>query len=53
MQDGRYSIDQKHYLVAVLKEYQMLDSKPAPIPMTKGEVDALIAGETGGRIGLP
>ena len=49
LQDGGYSIDQKHYLVEVLKEYQMLDCKPAPIPVTKGEVDALIAGETGGK----
>ena len=36
LQDGGYSIDQKHYLIKVLKKYQMLDCKPVPIPVTKG-----------------
>ena len=28
LQDGGYSVDQKHYLVEVLKEFSMLDCKP-------------------------
>jgi hypothetical protein len=53
LQDGGYSIDQKHYLITVLQEYGMLDCKPASTPVTKGEVDALVAGGYGGKLLSP
>ena len=51
LKDGEgYSVDQKHYLVTVLKEFGMLDCKPTSTPMTKGEVNALVSGNTGAKL---
>ena len=37
LQSGGYSVDQKHYLVEVLKEFSMLDCKPTSTPVAKGK----------------
>ena len=43
-----YSINQQHYLEELIKEFGVADSAPRSTPMTKGDVDALTAGNTGG-----
>ena len=49
LQSGGYSVDQKRYLVKVLKEFNMLDCKPTSTLVTTREVDTLIAGDTSGK----
>jgi hypothetical protein len=44
-----YNISQQHYLEELLKELNMQDCKPSTTPMSKGEVNALTAGDTGGK----
>jgi hypothetical protein len=46
---GGYNISQQHYLEELLKELNMQDCKPSTIPMSKGEVNALTAGDLGGK----
>jgi hypothetical protein len=46
---GGYNISQQHYLEELLKELNMQDCKPSTTPMSKGEVNALTAGDTGGK----
>src|SRR5271163_1972366 len=44
-----FTIGQQHYLESLLVEFGMQDCKPAPTPLAKGEIDALTAGNTGGK----
>jgi hypothetical protein len=44
-----FTIRQQHYLESLLVEFSMQDYKPAPTPLTKEEIDALIAENTGGK----
>ena len=37
LQGGGYSVDHKHYLVEVLKEFSILDCKPTSTPVVKGK----------------
>ena len=53
LQDGGYSIDQKHYLITVLQEYGMLDCKPTSTPVTKEEVNAFVARRYGRKLLSP
>jgi hypothetical protein len=46
---GSYNISQQHYLEELLKELNMQDCKPSTIPISKGEVNALTAGDIGGK----
>jgi hypothetical protein len=46
---GGYNISQQHYLEELLKELNMQDCKPSTIPISKGEVNALTAGDLGGK----
>jgi hypothetical protein len=46
---GSYNISQQHYLEELLKELNMQDCKPSTISMSKGEVNALTARDTGGK----
>jgi hypothetical protein len=46
---GCYNISQQHYLEELLKELNMQDCKPSTTPMSKEEVNALTAGDTGGK----
>jgi hypothetical protein len=46
---GGYNISQQHYLEELLKELNMQDCKPSTTPMSKGEVNALTTGDTGGK----
>jgi hypothetical protein len=46
--DG-YDISQQHYLEELLKELNMQDCKPSTTSMSKEEVNALTAGDTGGK----
>uniref|UniRef100_A0A8R1IP03 Reverse transcriptase Ty1/copia-type domain-containing protein n=1 Tax=Caenorhabditis japonica TaxID=281687 RepID=A0A8R1IP03_CAEJA len=46
---GGYAFGQQHYLEEILKDLSMQDCKPNTTPMSKGEVNALTAGETGGK----
>jgi hypothetical protein len=46
---GGYNISQQHYLEELLKELNMQDCKPSTTPMSKGEVNALTVGDTGGK----
>jgi hypothetical protein len=46
---GEYSFSQQHYLEELLKDLKMQDCKPSTIPMSKGEINALTAGDTGGK----
>jgi hypothetical protein len=46
---GGYNISQQHYLEELLKELNMQDCKPSTTPMSKGEVNAFTAGDTGGK----
>jgi hypothetical protein len=44
-----YNISQQHYLEELLKELNMQDCKPSTTSMSKGEINALTAGDTGGK----
>jgi hypothetical protein len=46
---GGYNISQQHYLEELLKELNMQDCKPSTTSMSKGEVNALTAGDTEGK----
>jgi hypothetical protein len=46
---GSYNISQQHYLKELLKELNMQDCKPSTTSMSKEEVNALTAGDTGGK----
>jgi hypothetical protein len=46
---GGYNISQQHYLEELLKELNMQDCKPNTTYMSKGEVNALTVGDTGGK----
>jgi hypothetical protein len=46
---GGYNISQQHYLEELLKELNMQDCKPSTILMSKREVNALTAGDTGDK----
>jgi hypothetical protein len=46
---GSYNISQQHYLEELLKELNMQDCKPSTTSKSKGEVNALTAGDTGGK----
>jgi hypothetical protein len=46
---GGYNISQQHYLEELLKELNMQDCKPSTTSMSKGEVNALTAGDIGGK----
>jgi hypothetical protein len=46
---GRYSFGQQHYLEKLLKDLKMQDCKPSTMSMLKGEINALTAGDTGGK----
>jgi hypothetical protein len=46
---GGYNISQQHYLEELLKELNMQDCKPSTTSMSKGEVNALTVGDTGGK----
>jgi hypothetical protein len=47
---GGYSIDQQAYLESLLSTFGMTDCKPSSTPMAKGEVDALVSGNTGAKL---
>src|SRR5271163_3495609 len=44
-----FTIRQQHYLESLLVEFGMQDCKPTPTLLVKGEIDALTAGNTGGK----
>jgi hypothetical protein len=44
-----YSFGQQHYLEELLKDLKMQDCKPSTTSMSKGEINALTAGDTGGK----
>jgi hypothetical protein len=44
---GGYSFSQQHYLEELLKDFKMQDCKPSTTPMSKREINALTAGDTG------
>jgi hypothetical protein len=46
---GGYNISQQHYLEELLKELNIQDCKPSTTSMSKGEVNVLTAGDTGGK----
>jgi hypothetical protein len=46
---GGYNISQQHYLEELLKELNMQDCKPSTTSMSKREVNALTARDTGGK----
>ena len=46
---GGYSFGQQHYLEEVLRDFGLTDCKPSSTPMSKGEVNALTTGDTGGK----
>jgi hypothetical protein len=46
---GGYNISQQHYLEELLKDLNMQDCKPSTTSMSKGKVNALMAGDTGGK----
>jgi hypothetical protein len=46
---GSYNISQQHYFEELLKELNMQDCKPSTTSMSKGEVNALMAGDTGSK----
>jgi hypothetical protein len=46
---GGYNISQQHYLEELLKELNIQDCKPSTIPMSKREVNSLMARDTEGK----
>jgi hypothetical protein len=46
---GSYNISQQHYLEELLKELNIQDCKSSTTSMSKREVNALTAGDTGGK----
>jgi hypothetical protein len=46
---GGYSFGQQHYLEELLKNLKMQDCKPSTTSISKGEINALTAEDTGGK----
>jgi hypothetical protein len=46
---GGYSFDQQHYLEELFKDFKMQDCKPSTTSMSKREINALTAGDTGDK----
>jgi hypothetical protein len=46
---GSYNISQQHYFEELLKELNMQDCKPSTTPMSKGDFNALMVGDTGSK----
>jgi hypothetical protein len=46
---GSYNISQQHYLEELFKKLNIQDCKPSTTSMSKREINALTAGDTGGK----
>jgi hypothetical protein len=46
---GKYSFNQQHYLEELFKNFKIQDCKSSTTPMSKKEINALLAGDTRGK----